>query len=255
MGLNYDDLFSYPLFHSYILEGKSADSEDAVKELSLRIICESKPPCRVCPSCEKVLSGNCSDIKTLERGAGVKEIRDFLSDLWLAPSDGDRKIYIFKDADYLSEYSQNTLLLPIEEPPDGVFFIICCGSSEKILPTVKSRCRRIMLGDKADIDSEEEELCKNFCSLLFRNDFASAVSLLDFKKGERFGTVDFINYFCGYCIRKIRYFAEEKKYSEAGIYSEFLDIGRKWSRRLDSNMNMNLAITGFAYDCRQAAKK
>ena len=254
MSIDYNSKFSYPLFHAYILEGSPDILKEAVKELSLRILCSRKPPCRRCEICDKVISGNHSDVKTIGGGANVKEIREFLSDLWLSASDGDKKIYIFENADSLSEYSQNTLLLPIEEPPENVFFIICCRFAEKILQTVKSRCVNISFGDGFVADMAKEELCREFCSFLFGKDAASIFSLLDFKKDDRSEFSEFIKYFCGYCRNKIKVFAKEQKYNEASIYLSLLSEAQKWSERSEMNLNMNLTVTGFVFDCRNAVK-
>ena len=111
MGLDFDKVFVEPLFHAYLLEGQSDILEKACEELVLRILCSSRPPCRKCDSCVKFLSGNHLDVKTIDGDSPIKEVREFLSDLWMSPSEGDKKIYIFKNADLLSEYSQNTCLL------------------------------------------------------------------------------------------------------------------------------------------------
>lgn len=252
---DYDKIFPYPLFHAYLIEGRPEALKDAATELCLRILCPENPPCRKCSVCEKVLTGNHTDIKTLEGGPKVKEVRDFLSDLWLSASDGDRKIYIISDIDSFSDYSQNALLLPIEEPPENTFFIILCRSSEKVLPTVKSRCRTVVLPYDGGDDSEKDELCKTFLSLLFRNDSASAFSLFEGKKEEREVFTDFVRYMCGYCREKVKKFSSEKKDGETSLYLSLLKTAEKWAARCEMNLNMNLTAAGFIFDCRKNIKE
>lgn len=247
---DHDNLFPYPLFHAYLIEGRTEELKKAATELCLRILCPETPPCRRCAVCEKVLTGNHTDIKTLEGGAKVKDVRDFLSDLWLSASDGDRKIYIISDADSLSDYSQNALLLPIEEPPEDTFFIILCNSSEKVLSTVRSRCRTVVLPSDGGDSPEKDELCKVFLSSLFRNDAATAFSLFEGKKEEREIFGDFVLYMCGYCREKAKKFSSEKKDGETSLYLALLATAEKWAARCEMNLNMNLTVAGFVSDCR-----
>ena len=39
--------------------------------------------------------------------------------------------------------AQNALLKNLEEPPEGVIFILCTSSPEKLRETIRSRCWRI----------------------------------------------------------------------------------------------------------------
>lgn len=252
---DYDKIFPYPLFHAYLIEGRAEDLQNAATELCLRILCPENPPCGKCPICEKVLTGNHTDIKTLEGGAKVKEVRDFLSDLWLSASDGDRKIYIISDIDSLSDYSQNALLLPIEEPPENTFFIILCRSSEKVLATVKSRCRTVVLPSDGGDDTEKDELCRVFLSSLFKNDAASAFSLFEGKKEEREIFGGFVSYMCGYCREKVKKFSNEEKDEETSLYLLLLATAEKWAARCEMNLNMNLTVAGFVSDCRGNIKE
>lgn len=249
MGLDFDKVFVEPLFHAYLLEGQSDILEKACEELVLRILCSSRPPCRKCDSCVKFLSGNHLDVKTIDGASPIKEVREFLSDLWMSPSEGDKKIYIFKNADLLSEYSQNTLLLPIEEPPKGVYFIMLCRFCEKILPTVKSRCRTVSLGGEEPENEEYETYCRDFCSSLFGKDAVSVFSLLDFKKDGRDKFSEFIRYFCGYCRGRVKIALEKKDDISVSAYLSLLDTGLKWSEKSELNLNMSLAVTGFVSDC------
>lgn len=254
MKVDYCGIFSFPLFHAYLLEGEKEVLDSGTEELVLRILCKKNPPCRKCTACEKYLSKNHPDVKTAGGDFSVKQIREFLSDLWLSPSDGDRKIYIFDDADMLSEYSQNTLLLPIEDPPEDVFFIIRCSNAEKILATVKSRCRIICLNGEGAADEKTEELCRDFCTCLFRRDSASLFSLLAFGKESREPFSAFVKYFCAYCEKKARLFASQKNSRDAAAYLALFDAGNFWAEKSEMNLNMNLTVTGFVADCISAIK-
>lgn len=240
------------LFHAYLIEGSGDRLRDEVTDLCLRILCPNSPPCKKCSVCEKVLSGNHTDIKTTGP-VKVTEMREWLGDLWLSASDGERKIYIVNDADDLSEYSQNTLLLPIEDPPENTFFIICCKTFSKILPTVKSRCRTVVLSSESS-NGEADELCRAFLTSLFRGDSPSVFSSISDKKDGRDAFGDFVAALCIYCREKIKRFSSEKNDVDTALYLSLLSVAEKWSARNEMNLNMTLTVTGFVFECRECIK-
>ncbi len=60
-----------------------------------------------------------------------------------APSLGQAKVFIVDDADFLDDAGQNVMLKTLEEPPPRVYFILIAAQPEWLLPTVRSRCRRV----------------------------------------------------------------------------------------------------------------
>lgn len=54
-------------------------------------------------------------------------------------------MFVLEDADRLNPESANTLLKSIEEPTPGTVWILCAPSTEDVLPTIRSRCRHLML--------------------------------------------------------------------------------------------------------------
>jgi DNA polymerase-3 subunit delta' len=73
----------------------------------------------------------------------VDMVRRIREDMFILPNESDHKIYLFPQE--LGIEGQNALLKVLEEPPSYGVFILLTENSEKILPTVRSRCRELKL--------------------------------------------------------------------------------------------------------------
>jgi DNA polymerase-3 subunit gamma/tau len=74
---------------------------------------------------------------------GVDNVRDLIANANLVPTDNARfKVYIIDEVHMLSKAAFNALLKVMEEPPSHVKFILCTTETEKVLPTILSRCQR-----------------------------------------------------------------------------------------------------------------
>ena len=104
--------------------------------------------CGVCHSCKLALGGNHPDITVLatERvGISIEEVRELVASSSLGGSMGRYRIMIIEDADRMTERSSNVLLKALEEPPAGTVWLLCAPSEADMLPTIRSRVRRIAL--------------------------------------------------------------------------------------------------------------
>ncbi len=75
----------------------------------------------------------------------VDQIRDLRDDVRYAPTQGRFKIYIIDEVHMLSNQAFNALLKTLEEPPAHVKFVFATTESQKVLPTIVSRCQRFEL--------------------------------------------------------------------------------------------------------------
>jgi DNA polymerase-3 subunit delta' len=55
------------------------------------------------------------------------------------------RVVIIEQAEYLNTAAANSLLKTLEEPPEGVRFLITASRAGKLLPTILSRCQRVAL--------------------------------------------------------------------------------------------------------------
>jgi len=158
------------LHHAYLLVGK----EGVGKELFARLCaqaanCESalaQRPCGTCASCAAILRGNFPDVfwvrpqsELVKRGLvnkgdlesapsreiRVDEVRQLSRRLAFALVRGQRKVAIVSPAEALNERAQNALLKTLEEPPPQTTFFLITSQPDELLPTVRSRCARLML--------------------------------------------------------------------------------------------------------------
>jgi len=137
--------------HACVFEAeKGSGMESAVLDVAAALACKNKKseqlslPCGKCPSCEKILSHNCIDVATVDKGEkasiGVDKIREMKQSTVLSASELDCKIYMILEADKMTEEAQNALLKILEEPPiSETYFLLCTDNSEALLPTVRSR--------------------------------------------------------------------------------------------------------------------
>ena len=159
------------LLHAYILEGAEGLGKHTLAlRLAAALACENKDtegavlPCRSCPACRKILSGNSPDVIYVNREdkatLGVDVIRAMHTDVCIAPNECDNKVYIIEDAHLMTEQAQNAFLLTLEEPPAYVRFFLLCNTTASLLETVKSRAPTLRL-EPIPWERIGEYLCEN----------------------------------------------------------------------------------------------
>ncbi len=75
----------------------------------------------------------------------ISSIRDIGKFLSLNYSDVKYRFILISDAHVMNEESQNALLKNLEEPPEGVIFILLTPYTELLRETIRSRCWRVDL--------------------------------------------------------------------------------------------------------------
>ncbi|KUG25309.1 dna polymerase iii delta prime subunit [hydrocarbon metagenome] len=90
--------------------------------------------------------------------SSIREIKKFLS---LDYSDISYRFIIIEDAHLMNDSSQNALLKSLEEPPEGVIFILITPYEERLLPTIISRCWKIKFNNLSN-EYLQKILIENF---------------------------------------------------------------------------------------------
>lgn len=93
---------------------------------------------------------------TLPTVIPVEQVRRVLERVHQTASEGGNRVCIVDSADELNTHGANALLKTIEEPPRNTFFLLISHAPGRLLPTIRSRCRRLML--QALGDSEVRDI-------------------------------------------------------------------------------------------------
>ena len=73
----------------------------------------------------------------------VDQVREVEQAVALAPFEGRTRVAIIDPADAMSIGAQNAFLKTLEEPPPNAAFVLIATQEDELLPTVRSRCRKI----------------------------------------------------------------------------------------------------------------
>lgn len=139
------------LSHFYLISGPAGSGKHTLARLlAAAAVCQgTDKPCLGCPACRKVMAGSHPDFITVDdpekKSVSIDLVRDARSDIYVRPNEADKKVYLFPRAQDMGIPAQNALLKVLEEPPAYGIFLLLTDNSEKILPTVRSRCTELSL--------------------------------------------------------------------------------------------------------------
>ena len=147
-----NDFASGRLPHALILQGDDGlGKRTLAKLIAMAAVCRGdNRPCMNCPACIRAMASSHPDIRVIE-GAGasgainVDSVKSITSDAYRKPDESDYSVYLLFAGSSMPEITQNKLLKIIEEPPDGVVFVIVIKSADSLLPTIRSRARILTL--------------------------------------------------------------------------------------------------------------
>ena len=115
------------------------------------------------PVARKVAAGSHPDLVVLEGysttpiGAireriGVDEVRALASALRKTPAESAWRVGVIDPADAMGREAANALLKLLEEPPPRTLLLLVCHAPGRLLPTIRSRCRRLALAPLAEAE-------------------------------------------------------------------------------------------------------
>jgi DNA polymerase-3 subunit delta' len=83
--------------------------------------------------------------KRLRKEIAVEDVRRLTRFLAMRAEPGEWRVCVIDATDDLNRSSANAALKAIEEPPARCVFLLVCNSPGRVLPTIRSRCRRLNL--------------------------------------------------------------------------------------------------------------
>ena len=111
---------------------------------------EPGEPCLTCPTCRQIDAMQHPDLFMVQAeppGGTLKvdQVRDLQHSLVLSPYQGRYRVAILLRFEEANDNAANALLKTLEEPASKVVIILTAESTEKLLPTVVSRCEVLRL--------------------------------------------------------------------------------------------------------------
>jgi len=142
------------------------------------------------PVFRRVAAGSHADLLTVERvfnektrrmktQIAVEDVRKINGFMSLTPAEGGWRVVVIDGAEELYQASANALLKILEEPPPRAVLLLVCAAPGRLLPTIRSRCRRLRLTPLAD-----EEMGTLLAGLLPRLDVDERGRLLTLAEGS-----------------------------------------------------------------------
>ncbi len=102
--------------------------------------------------------------RTLKKSIEIKQIRDFIRTVALAPRRSAWRVTRIEPAERMVFEAQNALLKTIEEPPRANVVILVSASPNRLLSTVRSRCFAIGLAPLVTADLAQQLVDRGFSS-------------------------------------------------------------------------------------------
>ncbi len=134
--------------HAWLITGPPGSGRSNLAHAFATALLCPEGGCGECRSCVLAAAGTHPDISVLstERvSIPIDEVREMVANSQLGSSMGKYRVMIIEDADRMQERSSNVLLKALEEPPAGTIWLLCAPSEADMLPTIRSRVRRIGL--------------------------------------------------------------------------------------------------------------
>jgi DNA polymerase-3 subunit delta' len=162
---------SRTLHHAWLLAGpRGVGKAHFAREAAVRLLSEAaSPPVDLAgletpadhPMAKLVAAGSHPDLRWLERlenertgnlarnvtVAQVSELGEFLA---LTPAMSAWRAVVIDSVDDLEKSAANALLKMLEEPPPNTVFLLVSHAPGRLLPTIRSRCRRLEFHALAD---------------------------------------------------------------------------------------------------------
>jgi DNA polymerase-3 subunit delta' len=137
--------------HAWLLTGPPGSGRStAARAFAAALQCttSASPGCGECLGCRTVVDGTHPDVLRLatdQLSIGVADTRDLVRRSAMTPAGGRWQVIMIEDADRLTEAAGNVLLKAVEEPSPRTVWILCAPGREDMLPTIRSRCRHLLL--------------------------------------------------------------------------------------------------------------
>jgi DNA polymerase-3 subunit delta' len=162
---------SRSLHHAWLLAGpRGVGKAHFARAAARRILAEAAGPTfdasdletpQDHPIAKLIAAGSHPDMRWLERlenektgninrNIKVDQVRELGEFMALSPALSDWRLAVIDSIDELEASAANALLKMLEEPPPNTLFLLVSHAPGRLLPTIRSRCRRLQFHPLAD---------------------------------------------------------------------------------------------------------
>lgn len=149
------------LSHALLIKGEEGIGKWSLAlAITAALLCEAPEddlePCGKCRACQQIASLSHPDLTVLKKGEPlaptnvktvipVSDVQEMIRRIGKRGYQSERHIVIIRHAEDMDVQAQNNILKTLEDPPEDVYFFLTSIHTEKILPTIISRCRILMV--------------------------------------------------------------------------------------------------------------
>lgn len=153
------------LHHAWLLSGpRGVGKASFARDAATRVLADAAGPADSCPGlatdpehriAKLVEAGSHPDFRLVERlenpkkpgvllrNITVDQVRALGELLDMTPALSEWRAVVIDSADDMEKPAANALLKMLEEPPSNCVFLLVAHSAGRLLPTIRSRCRRL----------------------------------------------------------------------------------------------------------------
>ena len=145
-------------------------------------------PCNKCKNCLMIDKSNSVDVVEIDAASkrGIEDVRQLIRETTFFPMTTRYRVFIIDEVHMITQEAFNAFLKTLEEPPEGVIFILATTNPEKIPATIRSRTviinfgkankndilkmlQRIIKGENLNVNEKVLELIVDYSDYSFRD--------------------------------------------------------------------------------------
>ena len=147
--------------HAYLIdENNNLESFDIVMAFIKEILSSKLDSKEKEILCKRIDDGNYPEIKIIEPDGMLirkQQILELQQEFSMAAVEGNKRIYVIKDADKMRSETANSMLKFLEEPDNDIIAILMTNNFNNLLSTIISRCQVIRLNNELEVNNIDQD--------------------------------------------------------------------------------------------------
>ena len=180
-----NEIINNHVSHAYLIdENNNNESFDIVMAFIKEILCSKLNDNERQVLCKRIDDGNYPEIKIiLPDGMLIKkkQLLNLQQEFSRSAFEGNKRIYIIRDADKMRSETANSMLKFLEEPDNDIIAILMTNNYNNLLSTIISRCQVIRFNSNSEYvnASELDEMVINIIKSIEENGVRTIMSEQD----------------------------------------------------------------------------